>query len=65
MSGLKQDPALRDPDAVYAALAEALDRCEGEEATAFLARLSLILANQLGDDEAVLAAIARAAEGAG
>jgi hypothetical protein len=47
---------------VYDAIAEAIDRAGAKERLGFLTRLSLTLANRVGEKEAVLAAIA-AAEG--
>ena len=49
-----------DGDAFYAALAEALDARSPAEALDFLARLALILANEVGEAERLDAALALA-----
>lgn len=69
-----QDPAstgplhgesrFEDPDAFYAALAEALDGCGEAEALQLLSRLVLVLANEIGRRDVLLAAIGRARSGA-
>jgi hypothetical protein len=51
---------LRRPDDVYQALVEAQAGLPREAAEAFRARLILLLADAVGHDEAVLAAIAAA-----
>jgi hypothetical protein len=51
---------MRRPDEVYQALIEAQAGLGPEAAEAFRARLILLLADAVGDDEAVLAAIAAA-----
>jgi hypothetical protein len=53
---------IRRPDEVYQALIEAQEGLEPEAAEAFRARLILLLADAVGDDETVLAAIAAAAK---
>jgi hypothetical protein len=58
-------PRLTSPDDVFEALIEAQAELSAEDADLFRARLILLLANQLGDDEAVKAAIAVAREGLG
>lgn len=50
-------------DAVYAALIEAHRGLSDDESTRLNVRLILLLANQLGDADAVLAAIANARQG--
>ncbi|HKZ74438.1 MAG TPA: DUF2783 domain-containing protein [Steroidobacteraceae bacterium] len=54
---LHAENRLRDPDACYAALAGTIDALGDERATAFLAALVLILANEVGNQEVVLEAI--------
>lgn len=44
-------------DAFYAALVERLDAAGPEGATAYLGRLALILANEIGDGEILAAAL--------
>ena len=58
-------PRLTSPDDVFEALIEAQAELSAEDADLVRARLILLLANQLGDDEAVKAAIAAAREGLG
>ncbi len=58
-------PRLASPDDVFEALIQAQADLSAEDADLFRARLILLLANQLGDDEAVKAAIAAAREGLG
>ncbi|MGH8287379.1 MAG: DUF2783 domain-containing protein [Steroidobacteraceae bacterium] len=62
-TALHPELRLRDPDACYAALVEAIDSVGDERATLYLAALVLILANEIGDQEVVIEAIdaARAA----
>jgi hypothetical protein len=60
---LRTDPNLRRPDDVYQALLDAQEHLAPEDADRFRARLILLLANQVGNDQAVLEAIERAAEG--
>lgn len=58
---LHETSRFEDADAFYAALAEALDAADGEEeATKLLSRLVLLLANEVGRQEVLLAAIERA-----
>ncbi len=58
---LATEPRLERPDDVYEALIEAQRDLNPADAERFRARLILLLANRVGDDEAVLAAIAEAA----
>lgn len=61
MSILCLDPTFDDADGFYAALVAAIDRAASEEeALRFLARFSLILANQIGAGEVLRSAIALA-----
>ena len=59
-SALDTSPRLKRPDDVYQALMDAQASLTAHEAELFRARLILLLANQVGDDETVLAAIAKA-----
>jgi hypothetical protein len=54
---LTLDPNLSDPDGFYDALIQAHDSLTSEESDAFNARLILILANQIGDKDTLLAAL--------
>ena len=63
MTGLDTSLRLRRADEVYQALMDAQAGLAPADAERFRARLILLLANQVGDDEAVLAAIRAAAEG--
>lgn len=51
---------LEDPDAFYAVLAGALDGVGEDEAMGLLCRLVLVLANEIGSQTVLLAAIERA-----
>lgn len=63
MVSLKTTPNLPRTDDVYQALIDAQEVLSPDDAERFRARLILLLANQVGDAEAVLEAIARALEG--
>lgn len=54
---LAKDLRLSDGDKVYEALVNALGDRDPADAQKFLMTLTLLLANQLGDDDTVLAAI--------
>jgi hypothetical protein len=58
-------PRLADPDAVFTALACAYRHLDDAQARAFDARLILLLANHVGDEEVLRQAIAIAGEGVG
>ncbi|WP_417518189.1 DUF2783 domain-containing protein [Minwuia sp.] len=60
MSLLNTDPNIADPDGFYQQLIETVQHLSPEAAFAYSARLNLILANQIGDNE-VLAQALRAA----
>ncbi len=60
MSGLDLTPRLAEADAFYAELAAALDGAGEAGAQALLARLVLVLANQVGDPATLRAALALA-----
>lgn len=53
-------PGLRDPDGFYAALLAQQAGMAPAEALRFCARLILLLANEVGDDERLLALLAAA-----
>lgn len=54
---LDTSPRLKRPDDIYQALMDAQKTMDAREADLFRARLVLLLANQVGDDAVVLAAI--------
>jgi len=58
MADLILTPNIPDPDGFYAELLAAHDGLSEEESHALNARLVLILANQIGDREALSAALA-------
>ena len=60
MSSLIQSPNLRDPDGFYAALVTAHQGLSDEASELLNARLVLILANHVGDPEALSEALALA-----
>ena len=60
MSSLIQSPNLRDPDGFYAALVTAHQGLSDEASELLNARLVLILANHVGDPEALNEALALA-----
>jgi hypothetical protein len=57
---MKTGPNIPDPDAFYEALLAATEGLSESESEAFLLRLVLLLANQVGDQPALLEAIAAA-----
>lgn len=61
---LHDESRFEDADAFYAALADALDDCGEAEALQLLSRLVLLLANEIGRQDVLLAAIGRARSGA-
>ena len=58
MSGLILTPNLADPDAFYAALVAAHQGLSDEESELLNARLVLLLANHVGDEEVLREALA-------
>lgn len=60
MAKLRTDPNLADPDGFYEALVTAQEGLSPETAEQLKARLILLLANHIGDDEALREAIALA-----
>jgi hypothetical protein len=64
MSELKLEPNFSDADAFYAALAEAHRDLEPEVSEKINARLILLLANQVGDQEILEQALAIAGQAA-
>ena len=65
MAKLRTDPNLADPDGFYEALVTAQEGLSPEAAEQLKARLILLLANHIGDDEALREAIALARSGIG
>ena len=61
--GGRPDPNIPDGDAFYAALLAANEGRSAVESLAFTLRLCLLLANQVGDQAVLLAAVRAAAEG--
>jgi len=61
-SALRFDSAFEDGDAFYAALVDAIDEAGDERAPQFLSRLVLVLANQIGREDVLEAAIKMALE---
>jgi hypothetical protein len=57
---MKTTPNIPDPDGFYEALLAATQGLSETQSEAFLLRLVLLLANQLGDQRALLEAIAAA-----
>lgn len=51
---------ISDGDGFYAALVDALDAAGPDEASALLSRLVLLLANEVGDAEVLMAALSAA-----
>ncbi|MBV0911791.1 DUF2783 domain-containing protein [Anianabacter salinae] len=62
MSALVTTPNIPDPDGFYADLIAAQDHMTDDEASAFAARLVLILSNHIGDREVLAQAIHAAAQ---
>jgi len=63
MAKLRTDANLTDPDGFYEALVTAQEGLSPEAAAQMKARLILLLANHIGDDEALREAIALARKG--
>ena len=59
---LKHDPNIADADGLYAAIIEAHSGLSPDDSMALNARLVLLLANQVGDPQVLLACIAEARE---
>jgi Protein of unknown function (DUF2783) len=57
---MKTSPNIPDPDGFYAALLTATEGLSEQQSEAFLLRLVLLLANQVGDQRVLLDAIAAA-----
>ena len=62
MAELDTRPRLADPDALYVELVEAHRGLDAEASLRLFARILLLLANHLGDDEILHEAIRRARE---
>jgi hypothetical protein len=54
---LQLDPNIPDPDGFYEALLKAHDGLSDAESQAYNARLVLLLANQIGDHDTLMAAL--------
>ena len=61
MSNLKLSPQIHRPDDFYADLIDAHEGLSKAESDAFNARLILVLANQIGDNDTLKAALEAAA----
>lgn len=59
---MKTTPNIEDPDAFYAALTQAHQGLSASESEAFNARLILLLANQVGQLDVLLACISASGE---
>ena len=57
MSSLKTDPNMADPDGFYSRLIENVQHMPAEEALAYTARLTFLLANQIGDGQVLTEAL--------
>ena len=57
---LRRDLGLSDPDSVYEALIDAISDLEDEAAMRVLAKMILLLANHVGDEDIIREAIAAA-----
>jgi hypothetical protein len=60
---IRLDPNLGNPDAFYARLVMANENVSEEQSLEFFIRLSMILANQIGDASVLQACIDEAAKG--
>ena len=60
---IRLDPNLGNPDAFYARLVMANENASEEQSLEFFFRLSMILANQIGDTSVLQACIDEAAKG--
>ena len=65
MAGMRTDPNIPDPDGFYAALVAAHRGLTDSQSAQLNARLVFLLANQLGDQKALLECIEAAASRAG
>lgn len=59
---MKTTPNIGDTDAFYEALMNAHDGLSDDESAQLQARLILLLANQIGDDEVLMACLKEAAK---
>lgn len=57
MTVLRTDPNMADPDGFYSRLIEIVQHMPPEEALAYTARLTMLLANQVGDPEVLSEAL--------
>jgi len=62
-SALRRDAAFADGDAIYEALVAMTDGLDDADAMRVMAKLILLLANQVGDEAVLRAAIAVARDG--
>lgn len=57
MTGLTTDPNMADPDGFYSRLIEIVQSLSTDEALAYSARLTYLLANQIGDADVLAEAL--------
>ncbi|MEZ5649014.1 MAG: DUF2783 domain-containing protein [Burkholderiaceae bacterium] len=62
MATLNTEPNIPDPDGFYAELIRAHEGLSDDQSTALNARLILLLANHIGDRQALTEALATAAQ---
>ncbi len=65
MASMRSDPNIPDPDGFYAALIAAHQGLTDAQSAELNAKLVFLLANQLGDQQALLECIEAAAAGSG
>jgi uncharacterized protein DUF2783 len=65
MARMRGDPNIPDPDGFYAALVAAHQGLTGRQSAELNARLVFLLANQLGDQQALLECVEAAAASSG
>ena len=58
---MRLDPNIPDPDAFYEAIVHANEGRPAEDSLQFTLRLCLLLANQVGDQQVLMEAVAEAA----
>ena len=61
--GLRSDLGFEDGDAVYEALINAITGLDDAQAMKLMAKLILLLANHIGDEETLKSAIVAASDG--
>ena len=57
---MRLDPNIADPDAFYEAVLQANEGRSSEDSLGYALRLCLLLANQIGDQRVLMAAVAEA-----